>query len=349
MLVLMEEIFIQQLLAVKFPYLFLYLIILYMTTTFNWTTTSNPLQIFSGTQNNFLQYILGNWTSISCDSSGQNLIIINSYLPLNNIFISNNYGNQWNNLTTSLGNINLSQAVITPNANCICLAAIRKGIYISNNSGGSWGSWEEYLSENGIQNSIACSSNGQIILTIGCLDYQNYYLLMSTNNGINFINPPTPSIDWNYVSMNSLGTIMAACSSDGQCYISNDTGTTWTPSYLPKYNWNSISMDSTGNNIVICSLNGFIYISNNSGSSWTLCSPINLTWNSVFISSNANIIFATALNSSDIYYSTSNGTNWLTTSPNPNSTNWGAICCNNDGSIVYTCINGGFIYIGSSQ
>lgn len=341
----MEEIFIQQLLAVNFPYLFLYLIILNMTTTFNWTTTSNPLQIFSGTQYNFLQYILGNWNSISCDSSGQNVVIINSYLPLNNILISNNYGSTWNNLTTSLGNINLSQAVITPDGKNICLAAIRKGLYVSNNSGTTW---TEYLSNNSIQNSAACSSNGQIILTIGSQSKQNY-LTISLNNGNSFTNPSVPTSNWNYVSMNSSGNIMAACSSDGICYISNDTGSTWQQSSLPTYNWNSISMDSTGNNIVISSLNGFIYFSNNAGSSWTSCSPINLTWNSVFISSNANIIFATALNSSNIYYSTNNGTNWSTTSPNPNSTNWGAICCNNDGSIVYTCINGGYIYIGSSQ
>ena len=315
---------------------------------FSWNTTSYPLQLFSNTEFNFLTYILGNWTCIACDPSGEHLVVINSYLPLNNIFLSNNSGNTWTNLTENLGNINLSSVAITSNATNICLAAVRHALYISNNGGEQW---NEYSYGYGY-NSIACSSTAEIIL----VSYNNKLpkyrpinggLLYSTNNGVDFNTITVPLYNWNCVCMNSQGSIMAACSSNGYCYVSTDMGSKWSATSLPTYNWNSISMDSTGSNIVICSLDGYVFFSNNSGSSWTSCAPANLNWNAIVISGNANIVFLTATNSSDIYFSSNNGVNWNTTSPNPNSTNWGSLCCNSDGSIVYACINGGYIYIGS--
>jgi hypothetical protein len=305
---------------------------------FVWSKTSNPLKTFS----NFLQYILGNWASISCDSTGTTVAVVNTYLPVNQIFISKNSGSSWTNLTTPIGNVNLSQVIITPNGTNLCLTAFNHALYVSNNSGSKW---DEYLTDSSVYNCSAYSSNGEIIL-VNCSSGKN--LQLSINSGINFnIISSIPSDSWNSLTMNSSGTIMAACSRDGYCYISNNTGNTWFNSSLPSNQWNSISMDSTGNNIVICSLNGYIYFSNNAGIDWASCSASNLVWNNIYISLNANIIFATATNSNNIYYSTNYGSNWATTSPTNYSTNWGGICCNNDGSIVYTCINGGYIYIGT--
>jgi len=313
---------------------------------FTWTKTANPLRLFTDTSFNFLQYILGNWVSVACDASGQTLCAINTYLPLNNIFLSNNYGDNWSNITNSLGNINLSQVAIAPNNQTLCLAAIRNAVYVSKNSGTNW---NEYLTDSKVGNCIACNSNGQIILTITSTAKFTPQLTLSVNSGVNFaVVSGIQSHSWISVTMNKSGSYMAACSSDGYCYISTNTGTTWTQiCSLPNSAWNSISMDSTGNNIVICSLNGPVYISNNAGSSWSLCSPNNnLNWNNALISRNANIIFLTANNSNSIYYSTNNGVSWTTTNPDLNFTNWGSICCNNNGSIVYACVNGGYIYSG---
>lgn len=315
---------------------------------FNWNKTSNPLQLFSETQFNFLTYILGNWVCVACDQTGENIVAINQYLPLNNIFISNNQGNNWTNITTPLGNINLAQVAITSNAETLCLAAVYHAVYVSNNSGQTW---NQYLTNDDVRNCIACSSDGQYIITVqGGIQK----LSISSDNGFTFnifpgINIPNiDSIFWNSVAINSDGTIATACSSNSVCVILYPNTNNWFQANLPLYEWNSISMDSTGNNIVICCLNGYIYISTNTGNSWNSCAPSKLIWNNVVISRNANIIFATALNSNYIYYSTNNGSSWSTTFPNPNSSNWGSICCNNDGSIVYACINGGYIYVGTS-
>lgn len=113
--------------------------------SFKWSKTSNPLEIFSGTQFNFLTYILGNWICVACDQNGQNIVAINQYLPLNNIFISNNQGNTWTNITTPLGNINLSQVALSSNAETLCLASVYHALYVSNNSGTTW---TQYLTEN---------------------------------------------------------------------------------------------------------------------------------------------------------------------------------------------------------
>lgn len=315
----------------------------------NWTMV-NPLLIMANTEYNFLQYTLGNWVSCSCNNEGNIVAVINSYLPLNMIFLSSNYGQTWTNITNNIGNVNLSSVSVDPSSNFISLAAIRHAVYTSNNLGQSW---TEYLfNQSNINNSyafIASGLNGQNILVTNSYNpgftYQGTYL--SLDAGLNFteILVEYNSNHWSGVDMNSSGTSMVICSTTGYCFLSSDSGSTWTQLSVPNYKWNCITIDLTGNNIGIASQTGEIYISNDSGNTWSSCSPNNnLIWKCICISANANVIYAGAINS-NIYYTTNNGTTWSITSPSLYPSSWKSISMSNDGSVVYACVDGGNIYV----
>lgn len=315
----------------------------------NWVMV-NPLSIMANTEYNFLQYTLGNWICCSCNSLGNIVVAINSYLPLNMAFLSTDYGKTWTNITNNIGNVNLSCVYIDKNSNYISLASIRHAVYVSNNLGQSW--TEFLFNPLNLNNSfafVASGSNGQNILVANSYNpeftYQGTYL--SLDAGVNFTQILTPydSYHWSGVAMNSSGTSMVICSVTGYCFLSSDSGSTWTQLSIPLYKWNGITIDSTGNYIAICSQDGYIYISTNAGNTWNSCSPNNnFIWRCICISSTANVIYAGALNN-NIYYTTNNGVSWQMTSPNSYPSYWTSISMNSDGSVVYACVDGGNIYV----
>ena len=160
--------------------------------------------------------------------------------------------------------------------------------------------------------------------------------------------------NWSGVAVNSSGSVIATCTYSGYVYITTNTGKSWSKvstSKLPSHVWSSITIDSTGDNIAVCSLDGYIYVSSNTGASWINCgSPTNGTaikFSSIYISLSANVLFVCAINDY-IYYSTNNGSTWIQANTNTNPLNWASVACNNDGSIVCACVNGGNIYIGTN-
>jgi len=307
-------------------------------------------------------YSLGNWTNINpinnpgewlqcvCDSTGQYINVIYGNMGKGTIYSSDNYGNTFTNIYDTSNNNQLNNytgILMSSNGQYCVTCAIRSIIYIasdysqtftqSNESGGFW-------------YKMACDSSANVICAVKNYDnnnglYNNVFI--STDVAQSFNLTTLGSHSWSSVCVNSNGNVIVTCSYDGYVYISNNSGLNWNSVNLSNYCWSSVSIDSTGNNIVICSLDGYIYISNNGGTFWSSCSPNNnLNWSCVCISSTSNVIFATAIYD-NIYYSINNGNTWTMTSPDGVNRNWSSITTNSDGSYVYACVNGGYIYVNS--
>jgi hypothetical protein len=314
----------------------------------------NPLISTKGTNYSFLQYLKGNWFSLSCSNNGETVLAVNTYLPLNMIFLSNNYGSTWQNITGSIGSVNLGYVCNSENVSDIYLTSPYHDLYVSNNSGSTWVSYKSQVTDPNVNfNSlyVGCSNDGTIVLTI-ILSYSQVYLVfLSSDSGSTFnqILTSYTSEIWSGVAVSGNGNTMVIIATNGTCLLSTDSGNTWNNiTFDNNPNWCSVSIDSTGLNIVLASSNGYIYFSSNNGSTWASCAPQSLPWSCVYITSEANVIFAAAINNT-IYYSYNNGSSWTPTYPNNKSTNnWSSITASSDGSVVYACINGGDIYSATS-
>ena len=325
----------------------------------------NPLLSFKNTNYNFLQYIKGNWISLSCSSTGETLFCVDAFVPLPLIFISTNYGSTWQNITGlnangTIYNRNFGNVCNSSDATYVYLTSPRNDCYTSNNSGSTWVSYEAYFSTlpsyeyKFASQYIACSSDGTLILTSLVITQTlpvTYYVYLSSDSGSTFnqILTSYTSEIWSGVAVSGNGNTMVIIATNGTCLLSTDSGNTWNNiTFDNNPTWSSLSIDSTGLNIVLSSSNGYIYFSSNNGSTWVSCAPQSLPWSCVYITSNANVIFAAAINNT-IYYSSNNGSSWTPTYPNNKSTNnWSSITASSDGSVVYACINGGDIYSATS-
>jgi photosystem II stability/assembly factor-like uncharacterized protein len=123
----------------------------------------------------------------------------------------------------------------------------------------------------------------------------------------------------------SEGRYQTAVVSDGQIYISNNFGNTWSPRESNR-SWRSVAMSSDGQRQTAVGPNAQIYISNDFGETWTP-RELNRSWLSVAISSNGRYQTAAGL-SAQIYISNDFGETW---SPRESSRSWRGIAMSSDG------------------
>jgi hypothetical protein len=296
---------------------------------------------------------LGNWFQVSMSNNGEYIAAINANIYLPSIYISNNYGVSFTQNTPD--SHDYASICMSNNGQIIYAPAMRDDNFYSNNygltfnptqdPGGYW--YKSGMNSNGTLVCIAKSFNSSGGTTPNPI-------FISLNSSLFNVSLDNLYYNWSGVVVNSSGSIIAVCSYDGYVYITTNSGSSWSQislSSLPSHIWSGITMDSTGNNIAVCSLDGYIYFSSNTGTSWTKCTSPNsnnsLSFSAICISPQANVLFVCAINDY-MYYSTNNGGTWTMTNPSNNPLNWSSIICNNDGSIVCACVNGGNIYIGQN-
>jgi photosystem II stability/assembly factor-like uncharacterized protein len=293
----------------------------------DWTIT-NPLLTLSDTSYNFIKYLNGNWSSISC--SNNTIAAVNSYILFNMIFLSTDSGNTWTNITGDVGSVNLSYVYISNNN--ILLSAIRHGYYLSNLNPINWN-----FNTNYSFTASVCSTNGTIISGVD----NNIYV--STNGGTSFTEFNTgPNMIC--IGMNATGSLIIA-GGGNQIYLSTNSGTSFSSQNFNNSSIVSISTDASGSNIVLGTTEN-ISLSTDSGSTWSNIYTVNAndTLCCVYITSDGSVIYGATLNNS-ICYSSDAGTSWSFTYPNnKNQNNWSSITSNSNGSTVYACINGDHIY-----
>jgi photosystem II stability/assembly factor-like uncharacterized protein len=123
----------------------------------------------------------------------------------------------------------------------------------------------------------------------------------------------------------SEGRYQTAVVSNGQIYISNNFGNTWSPRDSNRA-WRRVAMSSDGQRQTAVGSNAQIYISNDFGETWTP-RELNRSWISVAISSNGGYQTAAGLNT-QIYISNDFGETW---SPRESTRDWRGIAMSSDG------------------
>jgi hypothetical protein len=212
---------------------------------------------------------------------------------------------------------------------------------------------------------VATSSNGQIY--------------NSTNFGATWTARDSTRA-WNSVACSSDGTIFVASVSGGQLYTSTDYGTTWTPR-SSSLSWLSVAASANGN-VLAASVATEVYFSTDRGATWTPSSAVSGGFVAILPGASETIDLA----GGRFYYTTNNGSSWLTNSGAPGmsnvvfssdgtklagfayggpiytstdsgvtwtnrafSTNWTAMASSSDGSILAATVNNGQIYISQDS
>jgi hypothetical protein len=227
----------------------------------NWTTISS------------LQSIPNNWIDVSCDGTGQNVVVSGWYLIsppiISGVYYSTNYGSSFTPINPS--SVNLRFGSITSNTG--------SGQYVA----------VVTTSFNGVNGGIYYSSN------YGANWAQSFGAPFSANDYLNI---------WTSIDSDSTGQYMAATYGGTTSlyfgvWLSTNYGANWSQSSLIQNNLVSIASSSNGSILITCSFGGGIWISTNYGTSWTgisslICRSITINY--------AGTLSAVGTDSASIYY-----------------------------------------------
>ena len=311
-------------------------------------------------------YNLTNWTSITCDSTGQFVAVICADMIYANIYVSNNGGKSWTStISNQVGSHNYYTICSSQNATVIsnnsynwfiACGAVRDLIFTSFDAGNTWIKPNKTVTGEGFWYSVACNNNGTTIVTAKNNPTSTTNdIYASYDSGVTYSNIFNQNASWTSIALNLTGTMLSACAMNNYLYIANYSSNTWIfnkVSTLGIQKWNAITMNGNGTIIVACTSDGLIYISVNNGTSWN---NINIFGNnsknkiitSVCINSNAtteNNLIGICVANDYIYLSNNLFKKWT---QNSVIGNWSCIKCNSLGNIVYATQNGGGVYIGT--
>ena len=201
----------------------------------NWTTISS------------LQTYPNNWIDVSCDGTGQNVVVSGWYLIsppiISGVYYSTNYGSSFTPINPS--SVNLRFGSITSNTGSGQYVAVvttsfnggNGGIYYSSNYGANWAqsvgapfSANDYLN---IWTSIDSDSTGQYMAaTYGGTTSSYFGVWLSTNYGANWTQSSLTQNNLASIASSSNGSILITCRNgvDGveQIWISTNYGANWT-------------------------------------------------------------------------------------------------------------------------
>ena len=143
-------------------------------------------------------------------------------------------------------------------------------VYISNDSGANWTSYEVELGQR-YWSEVVMSDNGQIIVAV---DDSGAYSYISIDGGSNWTETSlSQSISLKLVDMSSDGSVIVATSpADGYLYKSINSGTSWSQiaGIGPSQDvWSTLSISADGNTIGVADNNDKkVYISTDGGITW---------------------------------------------------------------------------------
>ena len=142
-------------------------------------------------------------------------------------WISGDYGATW----TKTGISDTAYLVsVASSANGFDLYAVTLDgyVYRSGNSGGSWSSSGAVLN----MKTVACSSDGQLVLIASGLQNTHSKFLRAVDSGIIYNDVSIPDQPWNSIAIVSgdygMGSHKALAVSEGQTWTTSDSGASWT-------------------------------------------------------------------------------------------------------------------------
>lgn len=210
------------------------------------------------------------------------------------------------------------------------------------------GVWSPTANAYGNWTSVACSSNGSIVVATqgsnnigGRTTYGN--LFISTDEGAAWRIPDRAGVGvWSSSAVSLDGKVMIASQEiddtgyPGQLWSSTDSGTTWS-SNGPHMKWSSVGMNSNGTLMVAAAstASGLVYASSNFGGSWTATSQYG---NRVGVSPDGTTIVAGETDG-DLFISFDGGSTWVNQIDSPNAP-WTSLSLSSNGRHIVGCASG---------
>jgi photosystem II stability/assembly factor-like uncharacterized protein len=229
------------------------------------------------------------------------------------------------------------------------IAAQYGGIFISTNSGSTWGQVTNLTDGNWL--SVASSADGtKLVANTGNANK----VYRSTDSGATWALlpiggfPVTSTADGNTLIVAASGEAY----STGAIHISNDAGATWKQATnAPNLGWYAVRCSADGTVVAALAHGSGVYLSMDSGTHWTLSQSVGLATPPFLVvgaiamsAEGSNIIAAAA---GRVYASTNMGANWFTNNvPQGNSM---SVAISGDGTKCLAAIQNGPIYTSTDS
>ena len=163
-----------------------------------------------------------------------------------NIWISNNYGTNWNSKTTT--NLAWSSISVCSTGQYQSACVNSGNIWTSNNYGNIWISRASSLA----WSSISISATGQY--QSACVNPGNIWT--SNNYGTTWNSQTTTNLTWSSISISANGQNQVASTTLGNVWISNNYGNTWTQQVTsPSNNISGVKISANSQYLLYC-ING---------------------------------------------------------------------------------------------
>ena len=261
------------------------------------------------------------------------------------IIYSADSGSSWDSVSDILGNIKWYAISCSDDMKTI-VGVTEDGLaYYTLDQGSSW-SPSSITADTFLD--VKSSSDGSIVVAGGMTS-----LSLSTDSGATFatldssVGLKSTEFGFFATAASDDGTFLVACEYYGKCYVSSDTGASWSATELSNNEWIAAAVSSDGSVIAIAAVGSNLFLSTNSGSSFTETASSPKTWTSVATSSDGVYIVAVATDSSPSF-STDSGATW-TDSGGADALPYTNVALASDGtSIIATSLNSqvltGFYY-----
>ena len=328
-----------------------------------------------------------NWTCVSINSNGNVAI---TAVKGKQLWIGTDTGS---NQLTWVGQSN--QAAMTSNewadiylnsegtlaAACITANASNGDIWIGSNTGSNQWTWVDQSNQTAMRSNswqgISLNSAGTVAAAcIGNSSGSNGDVWIGTGTGASqwtWVDQSNQaamrSNNWYRISLNSAGTVAAACETGGDVWIGSNTGSnqwTWVDqnaqSAMINNSWADISLNSEGNKAIVGASpkigSGRFFIGIGLGASqWTWVAQINSAfttdkWKATCLNSLGDVGAAADGNGNLYIYNTLGITTWSAVQSNnslPTTSNWKCVSFNSAGNTCAGCITSGGIYIGTAS
>jgi photosystem II stability/assembly factor-like uncharacterized protein len=157
--------------------------------------------------------------------------------------------------------------------------------------------------------------------------------------------------DWEDVASDAIGENLAAVTTDGKIFYSNDQGKSWKPSTIASkknIHWKSVVSDQSGQYVAAASPEG-IYLSFDFGVSWikapNLPENVDVKWNEVIMDFSGQYLVGTTVSSSEIYHSSDHGMSWRLGEIATETPSWKSIASDHSGQFPAACSSSGMVFL----
>ncbi|GAA4034912.1 hypothetical protein GCM10023063_18960 [Arthrobacter methylotrophus] len=241
------------------------------------------------------------WAGLAVSKDGQTFYAGSTMAPVG-LYKSTDAGATW---TVIPGTTTQQWASIAMSDDGTRVVAADSGygghLWVSADSGATWaqkGSWPV-----GYWTSVASSSDGMKLVAAQF----GYNLFTSTDGGLTWVNrhdPTFTSHNWQSVASSADGTkLIAADFSNGNIYLSTDSGVTWTPqSALGTGSWDMVTSSADGTKLAVAKQNGLVYVSKDAGATWVSQDSLGTgDWQGLASSADGSKLIVGIINSTRMY------------------------------------------------